>query len=401
MVQIDTRLALGIEQPNLLGAMAQGTQNAGNMAALMRQAEAQNLFRQYGGAAMQGDVNALKQIAGFDPGMAQGLQLNQRQDQRADAALRLAQEAGARAAAEAQDRRAAAAELDQAKQFRVALGRAYAAGDQEAVAALTTELIGRSLELSPDTLRTVDGFLTGFEGGLSQTFAPSGPQWRAATPEEAVRYGVSSGQINTATGEFKYPPTPLVDQSGWGIGGTPAEGGGGVPLPAANPTPPGGASEAFGLEGLVKRGVNAVTDFVSGSEAFPNAAEQMRFFKNLEEDMLVGLSQAYGRQPAQQLMERLRLLLPNAGTLEGSGAAIGELRQMEARFKSDLAALEERANGRIRMTASDRNDLQARISGLTGTIARIEEAIQRFAPPESETAITPEDEALIQKYLNP
>jgi hypothetical protein len=74
---------------------------------------------------------------------------------------------------------------------------------------------------------------------------------------------------------------------------------------------------------------------------------------------------------------------------------------MEARFKSDLAALEERANGRIRMTASDRNDLQARISGLTGTIARIEEAIQRFAPPESETAITPEDEALIQKYLNP
>ena len=63
MVQLDTRLPLGIQQPDFLNALAQGTQNAGNQAALMRQAEGQNLFRQHGGGAMQGNQNALNALA--------------------------------------------------------------------------------------------------------------------------------------------------------------------------------------------------------------------------------------------------------------------------------------------------------------------------------------------------
>lgn len=33
--------------------------------------------------------------------------------------------------------------------------------------------------------------------------APSGPEWRQATPEEAAKYGATAGQINTKTGKFE------------------------------------------------------------------------------------------------------------------------------------------------------------------------------------------------------
>jgi hypothetical protein len=146
MVQLDTRLPMMIETPNLLGAMAQGTQNAGNIAGLMRQAEGQNLFRQYGAAAAQGDVNALAQIGGFDPMMQQSLDFNRQENTRADARLGMERqrldmmrEATARSLAEAQDQAAARAEAEQFDKIATAAIRAHAAGDQASWERLTME----------------------------------------------------------------------------------------------------------------------------------------------------------------------------------------------------------------------------------------------------------------------
>jgi hypothetical protein len=183
MVQLDTRLPLGIQQPDFLNALAQGTQNAGNQAALMRQAEGQNLFRQHGAGAMQGNQNALNALAGFDPMMAQGMDINRQENRRADQRigiaqqqLQLAREAGQRAAMEAQDRRAAMQEAQQGQQMMRQLAQAFASGDERAFGAISAEIAGQPLPMEPQSLQTLDAFLSGFSGGLSGMVPDPGKQ---------------------------------------------------------------------------------------------------------------------------------------------------------------------------------------------------------------------------------
>ena len=64
---IDHRIAMMGQQPNIVNALAQGTQAAGQVANLRRQAEGQNLFRQHGAGIMAGDPTAMNALAGFDP----------------------------------------------------------------------------------------------------------------------------------------------------------------------------------------------------------------------------------------------------------------------------------------------------------------------------------------------
>ncbi len=142
---------------------------------------------------------------------------------------------------------------------------------------------------------------------------------------------------------------------------------------------PAGGQEAFGLQGAAKGALNTVSDFFGFGEVFENAAEQTRFFQNLEEGLLVNLSQAYGRQPAQALMERLRNLVPNAATLEGPDRAFGELQQMQRRFQRELAVLDQQLNQR--MSQSDRADVRARRFGLQSALMTIDEAMTRLSPP--------------------
>ncbi|SDY75729.1 hypothetical protein [Citreimonas salinaria] len=142
---------------------------------------------------------------------------------------------------------------------------------------------------------------------------------------------------------------------------------------------PTGGESAFGLTGLGTNIANTVSDAVGMGEVFPNAAEQQRFFRLMEEDLLVDLSQAYGRQPAQQLMERIRALLPQAGTLEGADRARGELAQLRRRFSRDLEQAEStlRAPGR-RMKPEDRDALRNQVGGLQSTLGTIDEALTRL-----------------------
>lgn len=196
---IDTRIPLMAQGPDVLNALAVGTQNAANQAALMRQAEGQNLFRQYGAGAIQGDTNALNALAGFDPGMAQGLELNRRQDMRADETLRLAQAAGARAAQEAQDRAAAMAEAQQAQGLMRQLAQAYATGNEAAFGAISAEIAGQPLPMEPRSLQTLDAFISGFSGGLS-SLAPAQPE----EPESvtALRIRATEAGLQPGTPEY-------------------------------------------------------------------------------------------------------------------------------------------------------------------------------------------------------
>jgi hypothetical protein len=229
MVQLDTRLPLGIQQPDFLNALAQGTQNAGNQAALMRQAEGQNLFRQHGAGAMQGDPSAMNALAGFDPVMAQGMDINRQENRRADQRigiaqqqLQLAREAGQRAAMEAQDRRAAMQEAQQGQQMMRQLAQAFASGDERAFGAISAEIAGQPLPMEPQSLQTLDAFLSGFSGGLS-SMVPQGPE----PTSEMRNLEFRARQANLKPGSPEYREFmasggragPLVDMSGMTIGG--------------------------------------------------------------------------------------------------------------------------------------------------------------------------------------
>lgn len=71
---IDHRIAMMGQQPNIIGQLTQGTQAAGQTAALQRQAQFQNMLRHQGSGIMQGDQNALAAMAQYDPQAALGVQ---------------------------------------------------------------------------------------------------------------------------------------------------------------------------------------------------------------------------------------------------------------------------------------------------------------------------------------
>lgn len=136
------------------------------------------------------------------------------------------------------------------------------------------------------------------------------------------------------------------------------------------------AQNAFGLRGAAANVANTVSDFFTGQEVAPQVAENQRFFRTYEEDALVFLAQAYPRQPAQALMERIRALVPNVGTVEGASRALGELRALRDRFASDLASAE--AQLRTRLSPSDRAQANSRASALGEMLSRTDAAIARF-----------------------
>jgi hypothetical protein len=136
------------------------------------------------------------------------------------------------------------------------------------------------------------------------------------------------------------------------------------------------AENAFGFRGMAGNVANTVSDFFTGQEVAPQVAENQRFFRTYEEDALVFLAQAYPRQPAQALMERIRALVPNVGTMEGASRALGELRALRERFASDLASAE--AQLRMRLSPSDRAQANSRASALREMLSRTDAAIARF-----------------------
>jgi hypothetical protein len=76
---LNPNIILSGQQFDLMGAMDRGMQLANNRNALARQREMEQLYRTQGNALMQGDVNALGQLAQLDPMVAQDM-LAQKQD---------------------------------------------------------------------------------------------------------------------------------------------------------------------------------------------------------------------------------------------------------------------------------------------------------------------------------
>ncbi len=219
---IDHRIPMMIQTPNLLGAMAQGTENAANQAALMRQAEGQNLFRQYGAGALAGDPAAMNAFASFDPGMAQGLQTGRMEQEATGLRMQLTREQisnarmqAAEAARAQKDAATAAQELQRSRQLMTMAGQAFVTRNPKAWAQVSEEFGVPGLPMDQTGLAFLDAIVSGFDEGLAG-LVPQQPEmtaemrnleWRAkqagikpGTPEyaEFMRLGGSQPRGTTS-----------------------------------------------------------------------------------------------------------------------------------------------------------------------------------------------------------
>jgi hypothetical protein len=190
-----------IQQPNVLAALDAGTTAASNQANVLRQAEGQNLFRQYGAGAMQGDRNALAQIAGFDPAMAQNMQAGQldmraTEQSMAFAAeeMQMVREQTARALAEAADQEAAMREAQDMGRIVQEAVRAFASGDERTWSNATASAFGQALPMSEDGIAVLGAFHEGAKAYLdARPKAPEEPADIRALRIRAQEAGLQPG----------------------------------------------------------------------------------------------------------------------------------------------------------------------------------------------------------------
>jgi hypothetical protein len=221
MIQLDTRLPLMAQGPNVLAAMDAGTVAAGNTANLLRQAEGQNLFRQYGAGAMQGDPNAMNALAGFDPVMAQGMDINRQENRRADQRLAIDQERlqivrqeTARAVSEAQNKAEAESQVRMLEQAFRAMDMGMRTGDMRAV---TQGLRMFGLEQLPpqEGMQLAATMLAGGIEGLTAQYMPQEPQ-EPLSPAGKLAADFQAGRITQEQFDAasKANPAVVVDMGG-------------------------------------------------------------------------------------------------------------------------------------------------------------------------------------------
>jgi hypothetical protein len=203
---IDPRIPLMIQQPNVLAALDAGTTAASNQANVLRQAEGQNLFRQYGAGAMQGDRNALAQIAGFDPAMAQDMragQLDMRATEQSMAfaaeEMQMVREQTARALAGAADQEAAMREAQDMGRIVQEAVRAFASGDERTWSNATASAFGQALPMSEDGIAVLGAFHEGAKAYLDAR--PKAPEMTAEM--QSLTWRADQAGLKPGTPEYR------------------------------------------------------------------------------------------------------------------------------------------------------------------------------------------------------
>lgn len=77
MSNLNANIILQGRQPDIIGSYARGLSTGNALNQINRQREVQDIYRQHGAGAMQGNQNALAAIAGVDPAAAQNLMAGQ------------------------------------------------------------------------------------------------------------------------------------------------------------------------------------------------------------------------------------------------------------------------------------------------------------------------------------
>lgn len=269
--------------------------------------------------------------------------------------------------------------------------------------------------------------------------------FRPATPEEAELYGATAGQIDTKNGRFypakssspsaaeqdinrmvsvgiphelavkinsgvfalsrdEYGVITIVDKSTGQIvsevNGAEAAVEGSDPVadasstadlgsitPQATPAPTtlpsiSNAEDSFGLEGQLKGGINAVSDFAGLGTPFEGVRNTQDYFNVLSENLTNAFAQTYGRQPTGKRMDAIQALTAQTGGLQGAEGAQSKLRALRSSFATDLETLKAKTARRMRQP--DRDKMNQQITGVEAIIAQLDDALGRFGDGETQ-----------------
>ena len=226
MAQMDTRLPLMAQAPNMLGSFVQGVSARSQVDTMRRQQAEQQFLGEQGTALYQGDPNALAQYAQFNPQAAMELRgYHESREQARQSAARSATSAAAKlSAAEAQE---------ESERLTSIIEGASLAPDEDSY---NNFLVSQNIDPAQYTFADRDmnlAMLSGTKEALDIQAART-PEveegFRIATPEEASAYGAVGGQFGpddrfypapTPTG-MKITTTPeggFTYETGAGVGG--------------------------------------------------------------------------------------------------------------------------------------------------------------------------------------
>ena len=395
MGNYDSRLPLAVRGPNVLGAMSAGQQMGAQANEIKHTNALRDLYQKQGADILKGDTNALGALAGLDPAGAMDIQAQQQNMSIQREKLDMLRAEGERAAKRLQMQLSAAQLEREQENLKRGLAAAMTAQTPEEWDAIASQYGAYDVVGQFENREAIVAFYTGLDSTLdrlkpsasaadqkiSRIMNAYGVDYQTAT-------GISDGVLRVSRDPYTdaIQITNLATDEVW----TPSVRGEEKtvqPTQNAPQTQPDltfgdpykGAEDVFGLEGMARGAANAVTDFVTGQEIFPEAAQATRDFELLREDITQDLQSAYGQRVPSWALQALRDLAPSPGGFQGAGSAQGQLRALGRRFQSELQAAEQslRVNNRG-MSPEDEAKANAKISALRRSMEKINQALGGF-----------------------
>lgn len=390
-MRMNAGFILGGQQPDIVNTLARADAARGARQNQEYQVDYRNALQTHGAGAMQGNQTAMNALAGYDPGMVQGLQtgrLNQQATQQRMAVLS-AQEARAveahAASLSAAERQAEAQRIEQG----VAMGLAAQTPEQwdQVVGQIAPELVGQfdNREMLANRYRSIADIMkappkaSAAEQKIERLMA-QGLDERTAT---MIADGVWVASRDPITGE-----SIIVDKSTGNPVGQQAS-----PAPAApvaeapQPEPTAqqpfsfgnqfdNADQAGGVGGAARGFANTAADTLGFSMPFPETDEAQRDFANFSESIVNTIASGYNRQPPSWLLKNISDLAPRPGITEGPEATQNKLRALGREIQTRRNSLSQQLQRRMR--PAERTQIEGQLSALDAGMSQIQQALDGF-----------------------
>ncbi|MBO9432361.1 hypothetical protein [Sulfitobacter sp. R18_1] len=136
------------------------------------------------------------------------------------------------------------------------------------------------------------------------------------------------------------------------------------------------ASDAFGIEGILKGGINSAADFLGADMPFDGVKKTQADFAVLRENLVNDITQGYGQRVPSWLMQNIQDLTPKTGTFSGPGDAQSKLGALERSFTQELGTVRQQLGGPI--SPQQRQVLTNREAALNAALGKVTGALARF-----------------------
>lgn len=150
----------------------------------------------------------------------------------------------------------------------------------------------------------------------------------------------------------------------------------GAPQEVAPPTQPilPDARLSFGLGGAARGLANSAADTFGLGIPYPEEQAAQSDFAVMRESILNDIASAYDRQPPSWLLEEIRRLTPEAGSItQGASGARSKLESLRRNFTNELAAAEGALQNNL--SPDRRQKAVEKVDGIRNALARIDRGL--------------------------